>query len=61
MTDILVPVRVVLKLFTMADALLAFWVEGNAMTDPAGSQFMESMAVVIERTAYVFAWIWSIV
>ncbi len=60
MTDILVPVQVVLKLFTMANELLAYWVEGNTLTDPTGNQLIESLAVIVQRSASMFAWIWSL-
>jgi hypothetical protein len=61
MSDILVPVQVVLKLFTMANELLSYWVVGNTLVDPGGETLIESLAVIIERSTRVFAWFWSIV
>jgi len=61
MSDILVPVQVFLKLFTLANALLGHWVMGNVLTDPQGETLVESLATVIERATYVIAWFWSIV
>ena len=61
MTDILIPVQVVLKLFIMANELLNYWVVGNALTEPSGSRFVESIAVVLERMTYIHAWLWSII
>jgi hypothetical protein len=60
MSDILVPVQVVLKLFTMANELLGYWVVGNSLTDPGGQGLVESLAVIVERSARVMAWFWSI-
>ena len=61
MTDILIPVQVVLKLFIMANELLSYWVVGNTLTEPSGSRFIESIALVLERMTYVQAWFWSII
>ena len=61
MSDILVPVQVILKLFTMANELFSYWVVGNTLTDPQGETFIESLSVVVERSTYVWAWLWSIV
>ena len=60
MSDILVPVQVILKLFTLANAVLGHWVQGNTLTDPAGIHFADSLAVVIDRVTYVMAWLWGI-
>jgi len=60
MSDILIPVQVILKLFTLTNGVLGRWVEGNALTDPAGTEFANSLAVVIDRITYVLAWLWGI-
>ena len=61
MSDVLIPIQVVIKLFTMTNALLSYWVEGNALTDPAGNNLIESLAIVIERSTYIFALLMGIV
>jgi hypothetical protein len=61
MSDVLVPVQVILKLFTMTNSLLGYWVDGNVLTDPNGVDFIEALATVIQKSTEVFAWIWGIV
>jgi len=61
MSDVLIPIQVIIKLFTMANALFGYWVEGNTLTDPAGEGLIESLAVIIERSSYFFALFWGLV
>jgi hypothetical protein len=61
MSDILIPIQVIIKLFTMTNSLFNYWVEGNSLTDPQGETFIESLAVVIERVTFIFASILGIV
>jgi len=55
MSDILVPIQVIIKLFTMTNELLGYWVQGNALTDPGGDTLIQSIAVVIERGMYIIS------
>ena len=61
MSDVLIPIQVIIKLFTMTNSLFNYWVEGNNLTDPAGETFIESLATVIERITFIFASILGIV
>ena len=55
MSDILVPIQVILKLFIMANEFLGYWVQGNALTVPDGESFVESLAVIVHIGANTIA------
>ena len=61
MSDVLIPVQVIMKLFTMVNELFGYWVEGNTLTDPSGERLIESLAAVIESSTYIFSLFLSIV
>ena len=54
MSYVLIPVEVIVKLFTLSNGLLGYWAVGNTLTG-AGESLLESLAVIIQRSAYVFA------
>lgn len=60
MSDVLIPVQVIIKLFVMANGLFRYWVEGNNLTDPMGESFIQSMAVVVTRTVEFIAQLWNL-
>lgn len=59
MSDVLIPVQVILQLFTLTNGLLNNWVMGNNITD-SGGLLLESLARIIEGMANVFALIWNL-
>ena len=60
MSDVLIPIQVIIKLFVMANGLFGYWVEGNSLTDPVGESFIQSMAVVVTKTVEFIAVLWNI-
>ncbi len=60
MSDVLVPIQVLIKLSAIMNGMLSYWVEGNALTDPRGETLVSGMVAIIERLTEFYSQILSL-